>query len=501
MRLYGLNQFGLNSDEAVYAGQAAGLAGFTQFAHLFGIFRAHPLLVQLVISVVFRAAGVHGLLARDVCVVFGVGLVLATGLAAGVISGRWAALIAMLFVALSPYAVAISRQVLLDGPEACFVGIYLVFLILYLQRMRAIWLWSAALAAGLAFLSKETAILLAPAFLISLMLTPKVPLRRRDLLIAGLIYLVAVVIYPLAELGAGRGGTGTDYIIWQLLRPPNHTLLFYFEVLGAIGWPLVAFAVVGAWVAIGRRTATDVALLTLTGVLLAFFELWPTKGYEYLMPLVPPLVLLAISGVTYCGSLASRHLGHPARLARWVTAPRATAALVVVVVGLLVGTAGPTLAADSAPGAVIIGTDSGQVTPARVSALAGSGGLLAGRPTAEWARKRTLPDSVFLTIGPSFANILEFYSLRRALALSVSPNPLHRNPAYAPVVNADQLIRSGAVQYLVYDAYSAARTSHFANRLLQLAHRFDGILVYRYVAAPHGRARQPSLVLVYQVRP
>ena len=70
-----------------------------------------------------------------------------------------------------------------------------------------------------------------------------------------------------------------------------------------------------------------------------------------------------------------------------------------------------------------------------------------------------------LTIGPSMANILQFYGQRRALGLSVSPNPLHRNPAYTPVVNADLPLRNGQVQYLVWDAYSASRTTFFTERL------------------------------------
>lgn len=501
VRLYGLNHYGLNSDEAVYAGQAAGLAGLSKYAHLFGLLRAHPLLVQLVISIVFRIAGVHAILARDVCVLFGVGLVLMIGVVAGVIAGRWVALIAMLFTALSPYPIAISRQVLLDGPEAFFVAVYLVFLCLYVTRSRPIWLWAASLAAGLAFLSKETAILIAPAFLIFLVLSPKVPLRWRELLIAGLIYLAAVVVYPLAEFGAGKGGTGSDYIVWQVLRPPNHTLLFYFQIFGSIGWPIIAFALVGLWVSLRRRTPIDMALVTLTALMFLFFEFWPTKGYEYLSPLVPPLMLLATFGVVYCGTVLSRFLARHAVRVRMVTAPRAATAISVAVVGLLIATSGPTLAAGSASGSFIIGTDSGQVTPGRVATLAGSGGLLAGRPAGEWVRARTLSDSVFVTIGPTFANILEFYGLRRALALSVSPNPLHRNPAYAPVVNADSLIRSGVVQYLVYDAYSAARSEHFAQRLLELAHKFNGVIVYQYLGHARPGSPRPGLVLIYQVSP
>ena len=46
-----------------------------------------------------------------------------------------------------------------------------------------------------------------------------------------------------------------------------------------------------------------------------------------------------------------------------------------------------------------------------------------------------------LAIGPSMANIIQFYGHRKAYGLSVSPNPLHRNPVYQPVANPDLLIR------------------------------------------------------------
>src|SRR5712672_2461707 len=50
IRLANVNSVGLNSDEAVYSGQAAALAGSAQFQQFFAIFRAHPLLIQFLLS-------------------------------------------------------------------------------------------------------------------------------------------------------------------------------------------------------------------------------------------------------------------------------------------------------------------------------------------------------------------------------------------------------------------------------------------------------------------
>ena len=79
-----------------------------------------------------------------------------------------------------------------------------------------------------------------------------------------------------------------------------------------------------------------------------------------------------------------------------------------------------------------------------------------------------------MTIGPSLANILEYYGHRPAQGLSVSTNPLHRNPAYTPIYNPDLSVRSGQFTYLVWDAYSAYRSPSTARRLEKLIARYQG---------------------------
>ena len=54
LRVAALGSVGLNSDEAVYAGQAGSLAGNPHFTELFPVVRAHPLLFQLLASPLYR---------------------------------------------------------------------------------------------------------------------------------------------------------------------------------------------------------------------------------------------------------------------------------------------------------------------------------------------------------------------------------------------------------------------------------------------------------------
>ena len=84
-------------------------------------------------------------------------------------------------------------------------------------------------------------------------------------------------------------------------------------------------------------------------------------------------------------------------------------------------------------------------------------GRAPGRTRGGRVDRRHVPQgSTFMTIGPSMANIVQFYGHRKAYGLSVSPNPLNRNPSYEPLINPDRAIRDSELQYVVWDTFSAA---------------------------------------------
>ena len=505
VRLLNLERFGFNSDEAVYSGQAAALAGHSDYAHLFGVFRAHPLLVHFIVSLVYRVTGVNDVAPRLVSVAFGLGLVAVGGAIGTVVRGRLIGLLTMLFIAISAYPVTVSRQILLDGPMAFFFALTLLFLALYVRQPRGRTLYAAACSAGLAFLSKETAILMVPAILVFFMLARDVPLKLRDLAVSSLIYALTIAPFPLSLVLTGGSKLVQEFFIWQVLRRPNHDYSFYLTVIPSIGIPLVALAVIGLITALRRRKGLDVLIVSLAVVVVAFFEAWPVKGFQYLIPLITPVALLAADGLV--------------SLSRWVahaldrfSVPYASASTWSRLA--LVGTCSVVLGVGSigvvaTPATAILGTDSDQTAPAATpkaafTFTAGTGGLEASRPVGKWIKENTLSDAHFLTVGPSFANIIQFYGGRRALALSVSPNPLRRNPTYDPVENPDLSIKTNAIQYLVYDSYSAARTPFFAHKLMQFVHKYNGILVYadyQPVQDGNGRTVQVPVVLIYEVHP
>jgi hypothetical protein len=109
-----------------------------------------------------------------------------------------------------------------------------------------------------------------------------------------------------------------------------------------------------------------------------------------------------------------------------------------------------------------------------------------------------------LAIGPSMANIIQFYGHRKTFGLSVSPNPLRRNPVYEPIENPDLEIRHNDLQYLVWDSYSASRSSFFGDKILRYADRYNGRVVHAetvLVKTRDGRQVRKPVIVIYAVRP
>ncbi|NMI00075.1 glycosyltransferase family 39 protein [Pseudonocardia acidicola] len=481
LRVWQLGAVGFNSDEAVYAGQAAALAGDPAASQLFPIFRAHPLLFQTSLSLLYRL-GAGDVAARALVAAFGVATIGVVWLLGRLLYRHRVGLIAALFFALMPYHVGVSRQVLLDAPMTFFATLTLYLFARFCVHRSPLALYAAALTMGLTVLAKETAVLLLGGLTVFAILCPAVRPRWRPAAVAVAITGLVVAAYPLSLQFSGRRSTGQNYLAWQLLRRANHTALFYLEVVPiAMGPGVVALALAGLWFLRRHGSWREALLLCWAGVPTVFFEVWPTKGYQYLLVTTPVVVILAARAVA---ALQVPRLRGPAR----APATRLVRAGVVAVVAV-------SLAVPSWR----------QVDPEPTTTfLAGSGGLPAGREMGRWMA-RNLPEGArVMTIGPSMANIVRFYGNRPAVGLSVSPNPISRNPSYEPIDNPDRELRRGTIHYVVWDAYTAGRTAFFADRLLRYVEKYHGIVLHTEsitVRSDDGSEVSKPVMIVYEVRP
>jgi hypothetical protein len=109
-----------------------------------------------------------------------------------------------------------------------------------------------------------------------------------------------------------------------------------------------------------------------------------------------------------------------------------------------------------------------------------------------------------MTIGPTMANIVKWYSRQEAFGISVSPNPLHRNPSYDPILNPDFEMRIGEIQYLVWDSFSAGRSVFFSEKLLGYVQKYHGRAVHTQtvtVPTPGGATVERPVIIIYEVHP
>ncbi|MGA2502735.1 MAG: glycosyltransferase family 39 protein [Anaerolineales bacterium] len=487
LRLWQINAMGYNTDEAVYAGQAAAIAGIPVLKDIFPIFRAHPLLVQFVLSLIYRVY-FSDLVGRFFAVAVGLGTVYVTYMIGKTLYGQLTGAVAAAALALMPYAVVVSRQLLLDGPMVFFATLTMYMLARFGKSQKPVWLYASGVSMGLTFLSKETGIILLGAIFVFLALSPAVRIRFRDLVLAAILLIVVSVPFPLSIFLAGGSSTGRNYLTWQLFRRPNHPWTFYLQTLpSALGIVLIIIAVLGLIVLWRERSWHEVLLLSWIIVPFAFFQIWPVKGYQYLLPIAPSVAVLA-------GHLLAKLINHgqrarlPARSPAYFSVPPMLSWLVAG--GLLVS----------------MGTASWQQVQPETSSLflAGTGGVPGGREVGAWIVQNVPANATFMTIGPSMANILEFYGERKAYGLSVSPNPLHRNPSYEPILNPDLQIRNSDLQYIVWDSFSAARSSFFSNQIMTYVKKYNGRVVHTEsitVNDGHGNMVVTPVIIIYEVHP
>jgi hypothetical protein len=398
--------------------------------------------------------------------------------------GRRVGMLAALLIGVMPYAVVVSRQVLLDGPMSFFAALALYLLVRFVQTERATWLYAAAAALGLAVLSKETAILLLGGAYAFFALTRKTHLRLTQAALALAVLAVTVLPYPLSLKLAGTSSTGGHFLVWQLLRRPNHSWWFYLgTVPAALGFGVVAVVLIGLVVLRRSLSWPEHLLLTWIAAPCLVFEIWAVKGFQYLLPIAVPVAVLA--------SMVIVSVPVPP-VARRVRAVSVTSAGLRGLVALAVAVS---LAATS--WSQVRGSSSDSTF------LAGTGGVPGGREAGQWVATNAPTGAKMLALGPSMANIIQFYGKRQVLGLSVSPNPLHRNPVYDPVRNPDLQIRHGDLQYLIWDSFSASRSPFFADHLLAYAERYHGRIVHQEfitVQTSVGPIKKP-VITIYQVRP
>ena len=200
-----------------------------------------------------------------------------------------------------PYHVIVSRQVLLDGPQMFFTTVTLCLLIRFARSGRTLWLCCAGAGMGLSVLAKEPSVIFCGAVYAFFALSPEIRVRPRALLTgARASWRSRSCRTRSRSRSPDRRSTGGNFLAWQLVRQPNHSLAFYLTAvpptIGSASSRLAALSLIAR--ARGRRwTWRETLVACWVGVPIAFLELWPVKGFQYLLPLAPVVAVLAADGL------------------------------------------------------------------------------------------------------------------------------------------------------------------------------------------------------------
>jgi hypothetical protein len=480
VRFWNINALGYNSDEAVYTGQAASLAGDPALSQFFPIFRAHPMVFQYTLSLLFSLFGVHDYIGRSLAAVLGLLTVVMVYRIGADLYGPWTGAVAAMLLAFMPYHVIVTRQMLLDGPLTFCTTLTLLLMVRYALTGRTLYLMGVGASLGLTFLTKETGFVFAAAVFTFLALSPQIKVRFTALIAAGVSTLIPIAMFPVSITLAGKSDTAQSYLVWQLLRPSNHRWSFFLEVVPPVmGRGLIALALIGLVALRAQRTWRETLLVSWIVIPSVVFQIWSVKGFQYLLPVAPAFAILAARTVTSW---------RPIRLS-W---PRQGIPIVNVVVAIVLGLS------LLLPSWNIGGHQDG------TSRMAGAGGIPGVREMGDWIQENAPEDAIFVAIGPSMANLIQFYGHRRAYGLSVSANPLNRNPSYFPLINPDAHLRYGDVQYLVYDAFTASRSPFFTKALENYISKYATREVFTYAVPTvdaDGAPAQIKLIRIFEVRP
>ena len=321
-----------------------------------------------------------------------------------------------------------------------------MFFAKWLVTRRDIWLYAFAAAAALAIQSKVTGVLVLVIALNYLLVSRE--LRRlsvRRFVLAGMAF--ALFLVPVLVQIVLKGDQLLEFLGDSGQRATQVPWYYYLDKLvGFDGYVTPAIWLAGIAIALRRWTTGDRLLLFWVFVVLLFFHAYPLKAFNYLLPLIPAVSILAGRAV---------HDIALALAARWRRMQRRSGAGWAARAGRPLALPVTLLAACT----LVMFMATPVVEVARTDTYFGL------REAAKWLKANTRPDDGVMTLSKGSAQYaISFYARRDAypfgrfrLATILpggevrSPHPAADGPSRDWVTYwPPRLIKSRDVSYLVY---------------------------------------------------
>lgn len=474
VRSWDLGWNGFNGDESIYSGQAASLLGKEDFLKDFAIFRAHPLLLQSLVSIAFALFGIHDIVARMVPVIFGTLTVLMTYLVAKELFNRNVGLISCSVIALLPFHIIFSRQVLLDVPLSFFVTLFLYFITKYKMTGNNIFCYLTGVSCGLCFITKEVGLITFPIFIAYTSITHTLNLNKLFVFISGFAFGVLPYLLLIVTRQDALNALQI-YATFHLNREATALSVRYSSALinEAFGYILSILIIVSVILVLleSRKERSSkyidqiIILVLILGTLFLFYQLLPSKGDRFLITLVPPGVILGCAFLV-CDSVR-----------RWGVHKLGYVAIIPLIVfsnNFFLSKAFP-------------------IEDLKISDNLGTPWK---REVANWIKNNTPVDADILTAQMPLANIIRFYSNHDVYTVEIS-----KNPAYTHVDNPALLFLNNNVSIIVEDLDPELKRNHLTVELRKYIEFFDPNLVYTAFRhdTEEGKDKAEPMIKVYQL--
>lgn len=475
LRSWDLGWNGFNGDESIYSGQAASLLGEEDFLRDFAVFRAHPLLLQSLLSFAFAAFGIHDVVARTIPVLFGTLSILVTYLLARELFDKRVALVSSLVLALLPFHIVFSRQVLLDVPLSFFVILSLYFVTKHRITERNIYSYWTGVSCGLCLISKEIGIIMLPIYIAYSFITHTLKLQKFSVFLIGF----AFAIIPYVSLILVRSDAVNaffTYANFQANRDATIYSLRYASTLinEAFGYVLSILIIVSFILILlecrstrSKKYTDQVILLVMTlGTLFVFYQLLPSQGDRFLISLIPIGVILG------CSFLVTKYVNRFNK----------NKVIYICLIPL-----------------IILSNNFffSKLLPVDDLRISDNMGTPWKREVALWIKNNTPPDANVLTAQMTMANVIRFYSNHEVYTFELSSNP-----SYIRLDNPALLILNNNVSIIVEDTDPALGQNSAVADLKKYRAYFDPQLVYtayKY-STENGRDEKIPMVTVYKLR-
>jgi 4-amino-4-deoxy-L-arabinose transferase-like glycosyltransferase len=476
LRFWNLDRVGFRGDEAVYAGQAAVLAGVDELQRWFILMsrgNSNFLLFQRVVSLAYRMFGVSDVLARAVAATFSTMTIVVVFAIARTLYTRRAALLAALLLAVSSYSVFLARLALLDATLTFLVTLAMLCLARWDRTSRPTWLYGFGACVALAIQAKIVGVLLLPVLGGYLLVSRRrLPWRMVALAAGTFLVCLSPVLLDLASNSREFG----DFLSRSSRRVSHVPWTYYPTVLlGREGAVVVLLWTAGMVTAVVRRPRADLIPGLWLLVFVGFYLLYPLKAFNYLLPSVPAWCLLA--------GCALDRLPRP-------SLPVLRVAATATVAGVLVAGVIPyqwrALHDDSYAGLEEAARWLGDNSPAGAGVMTLSHGS-AQYVFSFYAKQDAYPFGRF-----RLATVLPGGEIVHALPSSEGVTPRDWVALWPP-----QLMEKGTVDYLVYYATSTTIddpeedplvNTSTQRRFRELIARYGGELVHTVYVNHEGRA-------------